>query len=546
MVEHRKVWVLCVKEDHAYIKVLRELLHPYGIDISGNLSLGENALSESIEQVKASDQVILIYSDNALNEPQFNVDKLIGYFSAALKKKDGYLIPIVMGDIELPPDIREAIVADFNNDGKAAEKLSNAILARRKPKAKPNFSNLHILTSVKGGVGRTLVGLGIVSSYDNSDMKALSSRKLLAVDLNHMNTDLFNILLHTTNNQSSPERPAEWLGIQLTKNIRAAYFFDRHVLPDGSKGFWKRLSKLINQRKYQKFDILVDTNLNIANLLTGLGKKDSVMTGANTETEVHEIVEALKHDDRRLFFWVFWTWASLRNAMVTNEGNIIDDTVGSALQFIPQEIKDRITLIHVLNPSAMLQHQPDIDKVKEILTEAKQMIQAVHVAQEKYSISDDSFSNNSFIAEQFREVEEFAKKKIETLQRQILELVTKLDHLNNEEKTFEGLRKLNIDSNLDQEFVEYDLFVQQVNNFLSTLDPKEFFANDYRGLFEEFHLKRPINLLAISTYDPNLRGYTDRLALYPVKSIEDIRLNIKWIEKDVGNFLQNLIAKSYK
>lgn len=117
--------------------------------------------------------------------------------------------------------------------------------------------NIHLLTGGKGGIGKTLVSLSVITSYSLD-----SAKKILGIDVNTMNTDLFRLLSF-----QQPSRLDSWrLSVTSANQTLVARPMNPYVLPNGSKGFWKKILDIIKRPQFEEFDLLIDTNLHISNL----------------------------------------------------------------------------------------------------------------------------------------------------------------------------------------------------------------------------------------------------------------------------------------
>lgn len=381
--------------------------------------------------------------------------------------------------------------------------------------------NIHLLTSAKGGVGKTLLGLGIVCCYCDTNRVFASKKGLLAIDLNTMNPDLFNILDFESPKPAPLKKAADWWHVEIHANCRTVrrQAPHPHLLPKGAPEFWENLRQVISAAN-SNADVLVDTNLNPASLFDG--------------TSDVQLQNLLNDSQNHLYIWLIWTWASLKD----------DTVIKRMLGYIPEDIRNRVTLVHVINPSAMVQPQIDVEYVRGILDEAAfikskieqhyDFIKSYKQLGEKTPIFDEyeiaTFADNA----------KGMKDAIAILASKLAGYFEKLAKLNEEIHPFEGLQKIVSEDCKPQ--VGYDDFVNLMKQFLEVNlnlvnNPIQ---TDFNSLYDMLSGNKPCNLFVIPSYDPNLRGYTDKLLLNRARSLNDISKQISHVQKELREFLTSL------
>ena len=194
-------------------------------------------------------------------------------------------------------------------------------------------------------------------------------------------------------------------------------------------------------------------------------------------------------------------------------------------QLFPQDIADKITIIHVLNPSALIAPQNNIqDEIEAIVriqrTKEKYDGLIADVEQQGQTEARDILISlrDKYISEQL------VGLRIEDID---LEVPRPFPGLN------EFINKENVVSD-----IEYDDFIKKIGKTIAN-HPNEYLASVFDHIYQtQFNGRgRPRNLLLISTHDPKLRGYTENLSNV---DLETIRKRILHIQHDVSKFLESL------
>lgn len=523
--EVKNVWIICVPEDFDFSSVLKEQLSDQQIrvqDMRDVLELGNIELRDGLKGIREADQIIIVLSKNSLNNPTFNVQKMDAYIGA-WKKRGSNVLPIVIDDVTLTPEIAKSVVADYQNSPEEATAKLAHMLRQGISQEKQNYSNIHILTSLKGGVGKTLTGLSVVGSYRNKDRSNLFKRKLLVVDMNHMNTDLYSILRPFTKGIATTKPPWQYANLPgqrgQTNMVLAHASGEGFQLPLGAKGFWNRLIDLL--AAHEGHDAIVDTNLNFANLINGL--------------TVDELTAILDRKDSKFYFWIFWTYASLSTAHdVLDKVQGTENLLMDVWNLLPREQKNRVEFIHVLNPAGMVTLHPDQSMIDKWVKTANYLMRVSKQTHQLHSsVNDESVEDTSSYISQTNQL-------LRQVEMDLSELVLQFIELNTKPRAIDGLRVLR--NSTVEPSKPLEEFVTAVSSFIKDhkSSPDELFASRYDRFPTVFHGTRPVNFFPLTTYIPALRGYTDRLAIEPISRLSDIMKATKMIEQDIGLYLDHL------
>lgn len=369
--------------------------------------------------------------------------------------------------------------------------------------ASPARSNIHILTGVKGGVGKTLLSLATLCTYMESDRR---DKKLLCVDINTTNNDLYRLLAGKSEGDVLSRSPWNISRIAQTEH----YVAKRRVpyaLLDGVMGFWFELANIVNHDMFRDFDVIVDTNLHIANLMEG---------GKQLKDAIGNIRSGA---DKNLFLWIVWTFASLADDEYVQSG------VAQFNGLFPSDTTQNNTIIHVLNPSALTAPQTSIqDEVRAL----------VHIQQKKETY-------DRLIAESEQEGRTAERDALKVLRDEYLS--DKLGNFRIEDidlevsRPFPGLYELMTQEDVTED-IAYDDFIEKIGQTITNY-PHEYLADVFENIYEsKFHRHgRPRNLLPISTHDPKLRGYTEHLSGIQIEALCE---HITYVQRDVSRFLKAL------
>lgn len=369
------------------------------------------------------------------------------------------------------------------------------------------MTNVHIVTSVKGGVGKTLLCIATMSSYIVRDV---NGRSILGIDLNSMNTDLFRSLA-TDHNPKRLKGASNWIKSKIRDGHPSTVVRrnEPYVLLNGAAEFWGQLSELLNHDEFSDCDFIVDTNLHLTNLITG-------------STEPHNYLNTIldENEDRIIHIWILWTFASLRYP---------DDIVKGLTFFtnrISKQFSNRVRFVHVLNPSALVPPHVDLNTHIE--------------AWYAYKQTEDRLAETNLLLSDTR-----LKEALERARREYLNIL----HEALQEKLstppepipypFQGLKKLIQETTVNS--IAYEEFMRKIGHLIADQVLRRPVENIFDEIYEQSFKDRgrPQNLLPISTHDPSMRGYTEVID-YETRTFDDIYNRVKNIEDDVWTFLQGL------
>jgi hypothetical protein len=366
-----------------------------------------------------------------------------------------------------------------------------------------SVNNLHILTSVKGGVGKTLLTLGVVCHYLD---KRHITPKLVSVDINTNNNDLYRLLAGPNGGEAL--EATRWRYAKIGRSPhRVAKRLVPYQLLHGATGFWAELEQIVNHDDFYDFDAIVDTNMHIANLV-------------ELEPRIGEILRQICVDKnhKNIYIWIVWTFASLKDHEYVEKG------VSLFKETLPQEVSDRITIVHVLNPSALAAPQNNFqDEIEAIV--------GIRRAQEKFDqlIEEMDRQNDPVARDAIRRLREnymfnhVADLNLENIDLTVARAFPGLDSLSTAPVTHE---------------IDYSEFIEKIGQKL-TDGSNEFLTTRFTDMFESSFrdIGRPWNLLPISIHDPGLRGYTEVLSKLELSTLCQ---RMEHIQPDIERFLGHL------
>jgi len=354
--------------------------------------------------------------------------------------------------------------------------------------------NYHIITGSKGGVGKSLFSLmQLVHKLEKKELEYL----VVILDLNNMNTDIrrslsYLILEGKDNQPTTISFGNEKLGLELElynaknpfilkENLKIGYLSDPFVTL-GSNEFSELIKHLNNEvqelsSKYNKVDIIIDTNFHFCNLFSQNSNAPSYM----------ELEESFKTNNIRATIYFLWTYNQfdvLNNVLSSeNNGTEVDphnekeaERLIKTANVIETRIKinkqSRIRFTHVYTPVALIDSKPpkETDTVAKSFWNLKNTLTtAIKEAMNNIVICNDLFEC----------VEETKNNKIKRT----------------EYVSFD--RWLEV---LSQSFINIDTENKRSprSNFMLTI-AKAFKGTNY-----------PKNIIILYKYDKNLEGYTDQ------------------------------------
>jgi hypothetical protein len=356
--------------------------------------------------------------------------------------------------------------------------------------------DIHILSSVKGGVGKTLIGLAIICHYSKF------ATPTIGLDMNTMNPDFSRILsfngLAVLADKELEDTWQEAMINATTRIIRRQYPYTLH---EGATDFWREVSSISNYNILRNHYFIVDTNLHIANLL-----------GKDVEQSFRHIDSLLEVNttSRNVYIWVLWTWASFQES----------DTMRQVLRDLWGRYGTKVSVVHVLNPSALVPPSADL-RVTEFVRSAT------------YAFG------------------EFIRQLLPSAQQQNWEQISEeiKQTLSSEQGPYKipGLYELR--SQRTRKPISYLEFYKLATKVFTNLPADKAPDKTFEPLYYELRKTggRPRNVLAISVMDPSLVGYTDTFARNRehIQDLDEIRKRIGIVGEDVSDFLERLVPGPY-
>jgi len=168
----------------------------------------------------------------------------------------------------------------------------------------------HILTSSKGGVGKTLISLMLLESTRRN-------KGVLVIDLNGVNADLRRLATMTNLGNAPPVPSLKWdigrfyVDSAMKKRNYLVCWPEDSFKTIGAEDFTKLLSKISVDGKQEiedKFQlqintIIIDTNYHFCNLFSGQEKDYQ-----------HDLFQNFfKREDENVFIWFIWVYRQLSN-----------------------------------------------------------------------------------------------------------------------------------------------------------------------------------------------------------------------------------------
>jgi len=222
----------------------------------------------------------------------------------------------------------------------------------------------HIVTSSKGGVGKTLIALLLLTYYLEED----PDTSTLVVDLNAMNTDTSAMLLtgrggvhERTFVTLEPSKNVIELCATANPQLIVAYpadpfvFYGREHFAELITGIREKAdNKMITRLNAKPLRrVIIDTNYHFCNLFPP--KEDDYNTPL-----WQQLQNSLKEDD--LNVWFIWVYRQLKKIILggTDETMIVVGTARTLEKIFPPKAKKMGPLIHAYAPVGLLPTDTDI------------------------------------------------------------------------------------------------------------------------------------------------------------------------------------------
>lgn len=386
-----------------------------------------------------------------------------------------------------------------------------------------HIQNIHILTSVKGGVGKTLLSLSLIGSYAYRNLSTHNG-KVLAVDANSVNMDLFRILAHKGNSRSLPNglhwRCSE---VEMAGRVRGAVVRrdQPYVLPMGIAEFWREIEQL--SPSFPDHDIVIDTNMHVANLIDG--PPLYVDTRPPTRIGPIEVLNHLLDDHHRLYVWIVWTFAALRDPeRYVAEGIARFDALS-------KQARRRVNFVHVLNPSVLVPPQSPLEEQLQSFYEIGAMRTKINELMHELPAGDPGIG----LLAEMRE-----RLTIERMNR--LNFVAD-DTTGRMIGVFPGLQNLMENEEATDEIGDKEL-LHKIQASIIEAATKAKLRDVFEAIYtNEFESKgRPRNLLPIYIHDTELQGYTERPDLFAISDVTILRDHLGQAQDIMDEFLIGLMG----
>jgi hypothetical protein len=222
----------------------------------------------------------------------------------------------------------------------------------------------HIVTASKGGVGKTLITLLLLTHYLGED----PDTSTLVIDLNAMNTDTSAMLLtggggvhEKTFVTLEPSKNVLELRATANPQLLVAYPMDPFVFY-GREQFAELITGIrekADNKMTAKFNakplrrVIIDTNYHFCNLFPPKEENYDVSSW-------QQLQKSLKEDD--LNVWFIWVYRQLKKIILggTDETAIVVETARTLEKIFPPKAKKMGPLIHAYAPVGLLPTDTDI------------------------------------------------------------------------------------------------------------------------------------------------------------------------------------------
>lgn len=175
---------------------------------------------------------------------------------------------------------------------------------------------VHIMSSTKGGVGKTLLSAALI--------RVLNSQSLpvLGVDLNEINPDLYRLFMR----KDAVSEADSWEISEVSEKLHVARPSLQDELAVRQIPYVSSLQKLLSKSDYAKWNIVVDTNASFRHVA------DSNFLSTVLPKTSHEV---------KIFFWYIWSVGEIRYD---------EEKFSRTSSTLPTECQ----FFHVFNPAALM------------------------------------------------------------------------------------------------------------------------------------------------------------------------------------------------
>ncbi len=360
--------------------------------------------------------------------------------------------------------------------------------------------NYHIITGSKGGVGKSLFSLmQLVHKLEKKEHEYL----VVILDLNNMNTDIrrslsYLILDGKDNQPITISFGNEKLGLELElynaknpfiqkENLKIGYLSDPFVTL-GSNEFSELIKHLNNEvqekelsSKYNKVDIIIDTNFHFCNLFSQDGNAPSYM----------ELEESFKTNNIKATIYFLWTY---------NQFDVLNNVLSSEnneTEVDPHNEKEAERLTKTAN---VIENRIKINE--------KSRIRFTHVYTPVALIDSKPPKETDIVAKQFWDFKTKASKLAKAVGEALKDHLVICNDL--EERVNESKR----DEITRVDYVSFDEWLKTLSKIFINIDPENKRgprSNFMLTIAETFKTQvYPRNVIILYQYDKNLEGYTDQ------------------------------------
>jgi hypothetical protein len=340
---------------------------------------------------------------------------------------------------------------------------------------------IHIYTSSKGGVGKTLQALCTSLYYLRK-----TGYEVLICDFNCFNADLFQILGLVAEEGSDEHIDGFNIRTISDSNAQARLLYPSnpyHIPESIPMGFYKMISRALSLDlgNFRPSICIVDTGFHFANL---------DMTPEHWSNidlkEKHQLASVI-FDCFRPFFWFTWTLAALiRQSESDGIASAANTLKGYKNSRDEPWFRDTDNLLHVINPHALMSDRSWKRMLKGAFTRGYDP--NLYTIPSLYKLYKRRPAGNV---------------SLKFMQEDTRDSVTKRGEL--------------------QVAVNEAPMEEHIGRFV-------------RPILES-RVYRPLNVLPIPYYAEPLAGYTDSLALKTIKTLDDIEATVKYIYDVVDEYL---------
>jgi len=358
--------------------------------------------------------------------------------------------------------------------------------------------NWHVITSSKGGIGKTLLALLLLAHHLEDEDKKQQGSTLL-VDLNGMNADSAAILLYQAKIGDSIFTPLKKYDGNGGADIGRQFIFQKTFSFSGDQSrdyvvaYPRNPYELYDHNRFA--DLLYTIKMSAMEIANKLGVEplEHVIIDTNyhfcnifgQKGEHYKTYDQLFKNDN-IVVWFLWVYRQLDKLFNSNEHEItVFKQTAIAIEDFFQSKTNQAPLMHVFNPGALVSSPPD-EINKGVLD----------------GIVDGFFD---FIA---------GKKQKDYAFEELRDLINKLpvgDYIN-----FGELNKILIMASPRDERFNGDPFFVLLDILLGVIK----IWNKDNSLSKE----RPMNIIPLSIYQHGLQYYTDKKRKDPISSLKEFNI----------------------